>query len=650
MKLIIHKFKTIAGKTINLPAMVQGGNGAGKTTILESLSFCLTGKNLDGKEFKQIYDNRVDLHEAIADVSYFDDYGNEYRRTVSPTFQTSRDGQEKIKTLQNTVCKKNGISCNDYSDDFKLFQTFGTDYFFRQTWDIQRKIFVDALKSRMPAYDINGNSLKLKELEKAAKQALSEIETGKSLIKNTVDPEIPTTDADLLREIEKYNEAVKSFSDNANQVAEVNRRNNEAMAAFWKQTREIEYSINDLSNRIIDIQREIKYKEDSIFESKASEFQALPPRSTESLERELSELHMSLQSGMYSFYDTIEDYAAENFSKNPVLVEYAQKIKEIRERVFDVNSASGACPLSGEECKTVKLHAEQAFKAANQNEIARIKQANRSILEREMNAANSEYNSISAKIDRINSEIAQISAENLKIKQKNEELRASFEAEKQSRIVRSESEIKKLEAEKLELLNTVQSLEIQLSGIKEPEPEKLPEALEIPAELVEAKKQFDIQDKLISEATGACKHNASNRAKWHAEITSNQSVLFSLNEQIVKLKSEIADYFSSLKDVVKSEFPGEIEIDVQLLKYVMARDEYDPDFKITANGKVFPYECNGALQNNLKLQVLAGLQRLSSYNGPTVMDNCEANTTQPINTCGLPCLLAQATNIQTLNF
>ena len=104
-----------------------------------------------------------------------------------------------------------------------------------------------------------------------------------------------------------------------------------------------------------------------------------------------------------------------------------------------------------------------------------------------------------------------------------------------------------------------------------------------------------------------------------------------------------------MKDVVKSEFPGEIEIDVQLLKYVMARDEYDPDFKITANGKVFPYECNGALQNNLKLQVLAGLQKLSSYNGPTVMDNCEANTTQPINTCKLPCLLAQATNIQTLN-
>lgn len=649
MKLIIHKFKTIAEKTIQLPAMIQGGNGTGKTTILEALSFCLTGKNMDGKEFKQIYDNRVDLHEALADVSYFDDYGNEYRRTVSPTFQTSRDGQEKIKTLQNTVCKKNGISGNDYACDFGLFQTFGTDYFFRQTWDVQRKIFVEALKSRMPAYDINGNSLKLKELEKAAKQALSEIETGKSLLKNTIDPEIPEMDANLLREIEKYNEAVKSFSDNANQVAEVNRRNNEAMATFWQQTREIEQVIQQSNSKILNIDLCISGFENSIASIKDQEFKANEPRDISALQRELSGLHMSLQSCMYSFYDSIEDYASENFSKNSVLVENAQKIKEIQARVFDVNSASGACPLSGEECKTVKLHAEQAFNTANQNEIARIKQANRLILEREMTAANNEYNSISAKIDRINSEIAQISAENLKIKQKNEELKKSFEAEKQSRIEKVESEIKKLEAEKLDLLNTVQSLEIQLSGIKEPEPEKLPEALEIPAELVEAKKQFDAQDKLISEAIGVQKYNSANRAKWSAEIESNRAVMFDLNQQITMLKNQISDYFQNLKDIVKTEFPGEIEIGVELLKYVMTRDEYDPDFKITANGNAFPYECNGALQNNLKLQVLAGLQKLSSYNGPTVMDNCEANTTNPINTCGLPCLLAQATNIQTLN-
>ena len=32
-------------------------------------------------------------------------------------------------------------------------------------------------------------------------------------------------------------------------------------------------------------------------------------------------------------------------------------------------------------------------------------------------------------------------------------------------------------------------------------------------------------------------------------------------------------------------------------------------------GKYFPYECNGALQNNLKLQILATFQRLKGYSG-----------------------------------
>ena len=43
------------------------------------------------------------------------------------------------------------------------------------------------------------------------------------------------------------------------------------------------------------------------------------------------------------------------------------------------------------------------------------------------------------------------------------------------------------------------------------------------------------------------------------------------------------------------------------------------------------------------MQVLANLQRLKCYTGVTVMDNCEANTTQPVNTCGLNCVLAYAT-------
>ena len=82
MKVLIHKFKRHVDRTINVPCELSGANEIGKTTILEAISFCLTGKDLQGSTFSQIYDNRQSLSEAIADVSFYDSYGNEYRRTV----------------------------------------------------------------------------------------------------------------------------------------------------------------------------------------------------------------------------------------------------------------------------------------------------------------------------------------------------------------------------------------------------------------------------------------------------------------------------------------------------------------------------------------------------------------------------------------
>ena len=83
-------------------------------------------------------------------------------------------------------------------------------------------------------------------------------------------------------------------------------------------------------------------------------------------------------------------------------------------------------------------------------------------------------------------------------------------------------------------------------------------------------------------------------------------------------------------------------------EWVMAREEYKDVFLITANDKVFPYECNGALINNVKLQVLATLQRLKGYKGITILDNAEANTTQPIEPCDLNLVVAKATSEKEL--
>ncbi len=117
-----------------------------------------------------------------------------------------------------------------------------------------------------------------------------------------------------------------------------------------------------------------------------------------------------------------------------------------------------------------------------------------------------------------------------------------------------------------------------------------------------------------------------------------------VDTEIITLQEEITDYFSNLTDVVENEFNGKIKIGVELQEYVISKDEYKDAFKITADDKVFPHECNGALINNTKLQVLATLQRLKGYNGITIMDNAEANTTQSIEACGLNLVIARATS------
>ena len=224
MKITIHKFKALQELTIEIPAEIKGANASGKTTILEAISFVLTGKDLSGNEFKQVYDYQQDLHDAVADVSYFDDYGNEYRRTVSAVFQTSRAGIEEIKVKRNTVCKKNGIAVNDFADEFSGFATMGTDYFFRQKEDIQRSIFIDAMKSKMPDYDVTANSLKLKVLKISQKQAIADIDTLRKMQKGIIDVAVPEIDSELSA-LNKQYETLASV-DNSAEIEKVNKLNN----------------------------------------------------------------------------------------------------------------------------------------------------------------------------------------------------------------------------------------------------------------------------------------------------------------------------------------------------------------------------------------------------------------------------------------
>lgn len=632
MKILIHKFKRAEDQTINIPANITGGNGSGKTTILEAISFCLTGKDLSGNEFKQVYDNRADIHDAIADVSYFDNYGNEFRRTVAPVFQVNRQGVEEIKIKRNTVCQKNGIAVNDFAPEFSDFAKFGTDFFFKQKEDEQRKVFIDALKSKMPDYDIHANSLKLKELVKAQKTAQEEIKqlaNAQKQLQSVKVPEIPD-------ELRRLNDDYLSLTaaDNSAIIGEINARNNQRMRDFLSSKSSLSGQISDLENQITRAKGKIDLFSSEIKSIEKSQPELNNEQDVSALHSEIKELENKLST--LKHYATVEEYASENFSKNPVLVANAKKISAIQNKEL-TDELSDACPLSGEACETARLHSASAV-------VLKIKNENRAILTSEMTVANGEYKSMMNSIDFARERLSAIEIRNTEIRKKNELTLSTFDNEKAKKIGVLKTDISEIERQIRESAAKIEELKNNLSSLTEPTPEALPEEITIPDNLCAAHAEFITIEKEITGAEAINAYNAAKRANNDAQIKIKQELLMNLDTTIVQLRQEISDYFSNLNGIVKQEFAGDIEIGVELLEYVMSRDEYKDCFRITANGKVFPYECNGALQNNVKLQVLASLQRLNSYTGITIMDNCEANTTDPISTCGLPCVLATATN------
>ena len=227
-------------------------------------------------------------------------------------------------------------------------------------------------------------------------------------------------------------------------------------------------------------------------------------------------------------------------------------------------------------------------------------------------------------------------------------MKRAFDIKKTNEVEEIEGKIKYSKGIVLTNKESIDKLNNNLSELKQPTPEQLPTELTISDELKEAHSQFvKLHEEIIGQKA-VNKNNAEKKASKEIEVTEKRDLLMKVDEKIITLQSEITDYFSNLNSVVEKEFKGKIKIGVKLQEWVMAREEYKDVFLITANDKVFPYECNGALINNVKLQVLSTLQRLKGYKGITILDNAEANTTQPIEPCGLNLVVAKATDEKEL--
>lgn len=643
MKVLIRKFKRLENLTVNVPAEIMGGNGIGKTSILEAISFVLTGKDQNGKDFAQVYDNRVDLHDAIADVSYFDDYNNEFRRVVEPTFTTSRSGEETLKIMRSTRCTKNGIDTNDFSGEFKDFYNFGTDYFFNQKETDQRAMFIDLMKSLLPNYDVAEAQLKMKSLKKTQRDTQADITSERKALKLIKDVEVKEMPAEIEELENEYQNLIKSSSNNQSLISEINRQNNDLLSNYRKQQSDLEFRLKDKKLILKDSQNEIQRLSDTLNQVESTNFNGYEETDTSALSELLDDASSKLAKSDY--YTDLNEFAKLHAKNNPIVSENMERMKRLRYATPD-NLPDGE--KLTDVCSSCGVASQGVLDNGIKNIIDGLKAENKQILEAEMRAVNGVYLTLKDERDRLQSQLNRIEEQNKKNAENTEKLKRAFDIKKTNQIDELKKEIALQEKNIITFEAEISSLEKQISELKEPTLKELPTELSISDELQEAHTQYQ---ELRDEIVGAKAVNANNeerKALTELEIKKMQSLLMEVDTEIITLQQEITDYFSNLTDVVENEFSGKIKIGVQLQELIISKDEYRDVFKITADGKVFPHECNGALINNTKLQVLATLQRLKGYKGITIMDNAEANTTQAIEPCDLNLVIARATSDKEL--
>lgn len=644
MKTVIKKFKRAENIEVNIPATIRGGNGLNKTTILESIAFVLTGKDINGKEFPELYDNRQDLHDAFADVTFFDDFGNTFQRIVKPKFSINRQGEEKISILRSTKCLKNGIECPDFADNFADFKKYGTDMIFSMKPDEQRNAFIELLKKELPDFDLNEKNAELKQLKRAQKTERDAIKfMNDNVILDVEVPEVTIDDSEYQSAILINNPEVvrRAKEDNEKRMKEYN----DEYASRLKSKSDLEQLLVEKTFKLSSLNKEL----DHVYNSTPD---LLCESETSSLENEIKQFEIELSQAKY--YNSINEVFEDNMG-NPIIKANIAKIKEIQDEVFffDRKEKQGGCPLTNEYCEIAEKYQEKSeivkFESDKEERIRLLKNSNRTTLLQIQGETNEKYIALKSKIDRLKSELEKEIAYNDKVEEKNKQTLSTFAKSKEdaiNSIKRRISEIGNLSDIEIAISQASEAIEaIRTSGV---ELESV-SYNQISPELIESHRLYELEVLAKTDAEAINRHNEKLRKEKELEKTAKKQTLFEIAERIAKIQQEITDYFANLADIVTKKFAGDHVIELKLQEYVITTDDYKDCFVILADKKEFPTSCNGAMVNNVKCQILNGLQKMAGYKGVTLFDNAEANTTTPLNTLDLNIVVASATNDKTLN-
>lgn len=658
MKISIKKFATLKDVAFSAPAEIIGGNGVGKTTALNAVCFVFTGKTFTGEQVNENSYNRNEdpaNHYNEASVEWG---GHVYSRRIEPVFKTDRGGNSYIAIKCSTSLYIDGIK-QENSDEFKKFDDFlmlATDSFFLKDWKEQLIIVDQLLKKHLPSdvavFDLKRENLLLKSAKSELKDVEKQQKEKRLLLKNTVDPEILMLSESQVEEKNLILVVISKLEAEKNGNLEKIRKEHE------KEMQEYNAAYSEFSAQKTVINEKIAEIEAQIFKPKLQKEIV----STISLKNQLVGLGMKKEE-ISNELEKIKDF--EFFSSFSEFVS-AKKTIFCAENLRKIEALKA--DTDNDTCPYTHAHSPECAKIANsekENQIQKLATENKEILEREfenykkaqnllfggenpveiLDKKTAELKEILTQEIKLKKEHEKFEAENEKIQVENEKIQSEnlkemqlFEAKRNRELINLSAKLSTLEAPEMPTINFSSDVDEKI----EAEKLKLKPFLEIEAE--------NLKIEAIIE------HNEKLRANFNLELEELKIRYLNVKKRIAEIEAGIKKYSETIKAEFAKHFAGKLNIEIEVMEYILTTGEYNQTFFFKVNGKRFDAfnrannQLNGALEVNAKIQILAGLQNLSGKSYPILIDGIEKNTTQKIENCGKDLIITRANFDEKLSF
>ena len=630
MKVEIKRFAELENVSFSTPVEVRGKNKLGKTTILNAISWCIFGKDINGKDMDiAIYKHNEVLENAFASVIIEKD-GYHYLRKSEPVFSRTGTLKSRVNTILEIDRKK--ITQREWEEhwNFNIFKGtqslnidlllanpllfFDIDYKDRRSILNEIAIYDDA---DLSTFDFNGKKDKIKSIKRQLNENAKEIEISVAKFKSIYDVEREIISQELIDAKEKYEAITKGIDKDL--IKSINDENSAKIA-------ERSETILNLNNNIIHLRGDISLLEQNLRDIRQREFKIVEKYEkidTTSAEKDV-EVAKNALNGV-KFYESVIDFFNDNqkrLEEDIFVIEKVQELENLKVQEFDNSNAEALCPINNSECEIASNNARKSFETKKESKIKEIHSELTQYYKKLMNNANSFYQNYKNNYENAKKIFSDLLEKNETLNQKNLQIEEANVAQREKfEKTKKESEdftLKEIEVKKTRLENFEQKLE----HIKNTEIE----IKEIPA--VEVDKDLTNMYKLYKEiaennikADAINENNARQRTLIENDIKTLKKVNVSLEREILALNTEIKQYIEKIKTKLKNIFVGNYKLEFEFFSENLDGELNDNVCNIYADGELF---MNEAKQVNVSLQIAKGLQDFYNKKYTILLDRTES--------------------------